>query len=41
MKVKDYESERWERTTQSNKESKISKKKYKNSHNPWAVKIKG
>lgn len=36
MKIKDYDSDKWERTTVSNKESKIKNKKYKESHNPWA-----
>jgi len=40
MKVKDYDSDRWERTNESNKERKIAKKRFKESHNPWASKQK-
>ncbi|QQG33652.1 hypothetical protein PQC34_gp082 [Cronobacter phage A24] len=36
MKVKDYNEERWERNSESNKERKIAKKRFKEKHNPWA-----
>lgn len=41
MKVKDfYDEDKWEKTKESNKESKISRKRQDDRHNMWKSNLK-